>query len=48
MIAAGVAVRWIWGVRVELFFEAFALFGCMALLEPGEAPPARGATAALG
>ena len=42
-IAAGVAVRWIWGVRVELFFEAFALFGCMALLEPVEAPPARGA-----
>lgn len=42
-IAAGVAVRWIWGVRVELFFEAFALFGCMALLELGEAPPARGA-----
>ncbi len=42
-IAAGVAVRWIWGVRVELFFEAFALLGCMALLEPGEASPARGA-----
>lgn len=40
--AVGAAMRLIWGVRVELFFEAFALFGCVALLESDEAAPARG------
>lgn len=40
--AAGVAIRMIWAVRVELFFEAFALFGCMVLLEQDDDSPARG------
>ena len=40
--AAGAAIRLIWGVRVELFFEAFALFGCAALLEPDGESPGRG------
>ncbi len=40
--AAGVAIRMIWAVRVELFFEAFALFGCMVLLEQDGDSPARG------
>ena len=36
--ATGVLLRLIASVQVELFFEAIALFGCMALLEQGEEP----------
>lgn len=46
--AVGVALRAIWDIRVELFFEALALFGCAVLLEQDEAPSARGANRCLG
>ena len=36
--AVGVAVRFIWHVRVDLFFEAVALFGATALRRRGEDP----------
>ena len=36
--AVGVALRAIWNIRVDLFFEAVALFGGMALVERGDDP----------
>ena len=41
----GLAIRLIWNVRVELFFEAVALFGCLGLFERDADASERGAGA---